>query len=94
MPEPQASQDQSSPSDSQPSSSDSQPSPSDSFQQKLRERFELLGYPQLQAVECSLEDGTVQLTGQVDSFYLKQVAQSVAAKIAGPHCVQNMIKVN
>ena len=65
----------------------------ESFLQQLRETFEQLGYPQLQAIECSVEDDKVRLTGQLDSFYLKQVAQSVAMKIAGPYFVQNLIEV-
>ena len=66
----------------------------DSFLQQLQESFEQLGYPQLQTIECTVEEDTVRLTGQLDSFYLKQVAQSVAMKIAGPYFVQNLIEVN
>ena len=75
-------------------SSPDQPNPLGSLQQRLRESFEQLGYPQLQAIECLVEGDTVRLTGQLDSFYLKQVAQSVAMKIAGPHFVQNLIEVD
>lgn len=75
-------------------SSKDQPHPTDSLQQQLRESFEQIGYPQLQAIECSVEDDTVRLTGQLDSFYLKQVAQSVAMKVAGQHFVQNLIEVS
>lgn len=71
-----------------------QSSPLGSLQQQLRESFEQLGYPQLQAIKCSVKDGTVRLTGRLDSFYLKQVAQSVAMKIAGPHFVENQIEVS
>ena len=78
---------------------DSQPSNKkliclDALEQELRESFEQLGYPQLQAITCSVKDETLQLTGRLDSFYLKQVAQSVAMRIAGPHFVQNLIEVN
>ena len=75
-------------------SSKDQPNPLGSLQQQLRESFEQLGYPQLQAIECTVEDDTIRLTGELDSFYLKQVAQSVAMKIAGPHFIQNLIEVN
>ena len=69
-------------------------SPSNSLQQQLQASFDELGYPQLQGIQCSVEDDTICLTGQLDSFYLKQVVQSVAVKIAGPLLVKNLIEVN
>ena len=74
--------------------SKNQSPPLDSLVQQLQKHFEQLGYPQLQAIECSVEDKTLRLTGNLDSFYLKQVAQSVAVKLAGSHFVQNLIEVN
>lgn len=61
--------------------------------EQLQETFLQLGYPQLQALQCSVKDGMLKMTGELDSFYLKQVAQSVAIKISGPNFVQNQIKV-
>jgi len=61
--------------------------------EQLRATFLQLGYPQLQALQCSVEDGMLKMTGELDSFYLKQVAQSVAIKILGPNFVQNQIEV-
>jgi len=61
--------------------------------ERLQETFGQLGYPQLQALQCSVEDGMLKMTGELDSFYLKQVAQSVAIKILGPNFVQNQIEV-
>jgi len=40
-----------------------------------------------------VKDGILQMTGELDSFYLKQVAQSVAIKILGAKFVQNQIEV-
>ena len=74
--------------------SNDQPTSSDLLEQQLQESFEQLGYPQLQAIKCTVEGENVKLTGQLDSFYLKQVVQSVAVKIAGPHFIQNLIEVN
>lgn len=78
MPESQASENQSS---------------SLSLLKQLQESFEQLGYPQLQGIQCSVEDGILRMTGELESFYLKQVAQSVAIKIVGSNCVQNQIAV-
>ena len=61
--------------------------------EQLQETFEKLGYPQLQSLQCTFEDGVLKMAGELDSFYLKQVAQSVAIKILGPNFVQNQIEV-
>lgn len=79
-----------------PQTSNEQPSFSSSssmLKQRLQESFEQLGYPQLQAIEYSVEGGILRMTGELDSFYLKQVAQSVAIKLVGPQCVRNLIEV-
>ena len=76
----------------EPQTSENQPSALSSLEQ-LRETFVQLGYPQLQALQCSVKDGILQMTGELDSFYLKQVAQSVAIKILGAKFVQNQIEV-
>lgn len=78
MPEPQTSENQ---------------SPALSPLEQLQETFMQLGYPQLQTLHCSVKNGTLQMTGELESFYLKQVAQSVAIKILGPNFVQNQIEV-
>ncbi len=69
------------------------PPPKLSLVDRLRESFEQLGYPQLNAVECSSEGDELRLSGELNSFYLKQVAQSVAVKIPGVREVHNEIKV-
>ncbi len=60
---------------------------------QLRQSLGELGYQQLQKVECSLAGDEMVLTGQLDSFYLKQVAQSVAINIPGIQRVRNEIRV-
>lgn len=52
-----------------------------------------LGYPQLNRVECRVDGKHVQLRGELRSYYLKQVAQSVAAKVSGVEQVHNRIRV-
>ncbi len=60
---------------------------------QIRETMACLGYSQLSDVNCHWEEDQVVLRGELDSFYLKQVAQSVAIKISGSSSVRNEISV-
>ena len=60
----------------------------------LRNSLGKLGYTQLTRIDCSAEGDEVVLSGELDSFYLKQVAQSVAIKVPGVRNVKNLIHVN
>lgn len=51
------------------------------------------GYPQLQAVGCESEGDSVLLSGEIDSFYMKQLAQEVATRTPGVRSVRNDIQV-
>jgi osmotically-inducible protein OsmY len=64
-----------------------------SLEDRLKSTFEQLGYPQLSALECSAIGDLICLKGELSSFYLKQVAQSVAVKIPGVREVRNEIEV-
>ncbi len=64
-----------------------------SLEDRLRLTFEKLGYPQLNAIQCSADGDQMKLSGELASFYLKQVAQSVAVKIPGVRIVHNEIEV-
>ena len=64
-----------------------------SLEDRVRISFEQLGYPQLSAVKCLAQGDQMLLTGTLSSFYLKQVAQSVAVKIPGVRDVRNEIEV-
>jgi osmotically-inducible protein OsmY len=64
-----------------------------SLEDRVRISFEQLGYPQLNAVKCNATGDLMLLTGKLNSFYLKQVAQSVAVKIPGVREVRNEIQV-
>lgn len=77
------------PQPSEPVASNSSASVVDS----VRISFEKVGYPQLSAVECVIEEGQIRLTGVLNSFYLKQVAQSVAMKASGIRLIDNQIEV-
>ena len=79
-------------SESESSSADS-PITELSLEDRVRISFEQLGYPQLNAIQCIATDDLMLLTGELSSFYLKQVAQSVAVKIPGVREVRNEIQV-
>ena len=66
----------------------------DAIENRILHSFSKLGYAQLNAVKCTARGDQLLLTGELDSFYLKQVAQSVAIKIPGVRYVQNEIRVN
>jgi len=51
------------------------------------------GYAPLFNVECVSQGPTVILRGQVPTYYLKQVAQSVAVRLCGTTQVENQIEV-
>lgn len=51
------------------------------------------GYPQLQAVSCESEGDSILLSGEIDSFYMKQLAQEVATRTPGVRFVKNDIQV-
>jgi osmotically-inducible protein OsmY len=52
-----------------------------------------LSYRQIHSIECESHNGVVTLCGTLASFYLKQVAQSIASKVPGVHRVVNEIRV-
>ena len=56
-------------------------------------RFRRSGYFALRDVSCDARHGVVSLRGCLPTYYLKQVAQAVAAEVEGVRCVVNLIKV-
>lgn len=55
--------------------------------------IQCLGYTQLAEINCAAIGSKIILRGVVSSFYLKQVAQTIAVKIPGVHGVENRIVV-
>jgi osmotically-inducible protein OsmY len=49
--------------------------------------------PELRDVRCSCHQGHVTLFGQLDSFYMKQLAQVIALSVDGVAKVDNQIVV-
>lgn len=64
-----------------------------SIEDLARKAFDQIGYSQLNGIELESKGDVLLLKGQLNSFYLKQVAQSVAVKIPGVQTVQNEIEV-
>ena len=60
----------------------------------VREAFRQNSYRQLRLVDCCSDGNTVLLRGRTDSFYLKQMAQTTAAKVTGVQRVVNEIEVS
>jgi osmotically-inducible protein OsmY len=52
-----------------------------------------MGYPQLRSVDCQSEGDSILLSGKIESFYMKQMAQEVATKTPGVRAVRNEIQV-
>ena len=51
-------------------------------------------YHMLQAVHCSIEAGTLVLTGCLPSYFLKQMAQETVATLPGVGRLVNRIEVS
>ncbi|WP_145435188.1 BON domain-containing protein [Lacipirellula limnantheis] len=60
---------------------------------RVREALLALGYPSLAAIDCHVASGRVILSGAVRSYHLKQMAQVVALRVAGPGRVDNRVVV-
>ena len=59
----------------------------------LRQQFRACPYRELARTQCRYHRGTVTLEGEVSSFYLKQIAQTVARRVQGVERVVNHMNV-
>ena len=76
---------------------DREPSGSDvllSIHLQAQERLRRSAYLALQDVSCLARDDVVYLHGCLPSYYLKQIAQELAAGVAGVRHVVNRIEVS
>lgn len=60
---------------------------------RVRVCLNRMGYPQLKAVDCCSEGDSILLSGEIDSFYMKQIAQEAATRTPGVGSVRNEIEV-
>ena len=50
-------------------------------------------FPELRRIRCQCDRGVLVLTGQVDSFFMKQMAQESLRKMPGVDHLSNAIRV-
>ena len=62
-------------------------------QTKAQSRLRESGYHELHPVSCDFHEGVLSLRGQVPSFYLKQVAQTLIHQLEGVEEVNNRLEV-
>jgi osmotically-inducible protein OsmY len=51
------------------------------------------GYASLRCIQCDVSDGVVELTGNVPSFYVKQLAQTAVLRLEQIRGVKNLLRV-
>ena len=68
------------------------PKPSD-LAKKIKLTYDKMGYRSLRNVYCETEGNHIILRGETTTFYLKQVAQVITAKVAGVESINNQITV-
>jgi osmotically-inducible protein OsmY len=59
----------------------------------VERRLGASGYLALRRIHCECQGGVLSLRGSVPSHYLKQVAQAIAAEVAGVRRVDNQLRV-
>jgi osmotically-inducible protein OsmY len=63
------------------------------LEEQLRQQFRASPYRELARTMCRFQRGTAILEGEVSTFYLKQLAQTIARRQLGVHTVVNHITV-
>jgi osmotically-inducible protein OsmY len=63
------------------------------LEEHLRQQFRATPYRELARTQCRFHRGTVILEGEVSSYYLKQIAQTIARRMHGVTGVVNHISV-
>lgn len=60
---------------------------------QVASRLAASGYPSLRNVQCEVSEDVMVLSGTVSSYYLKQMAQTVAGQTDGVGRVKNRLQV-
>ena len=68
-------------------------SPAEQIAQQAERLLQASSYSALQQVSCRVDDGALTLHGAVPSYFLKQVAQSLVARLPMVHHINNRIAV-
>ena len=64
-----------------------------SLHQQVKQTLRETGYAGLQRVHCRVEDGIIELSGDVPSFYFKQLAQELLLALKHVQGVENHLCV-
>ncbi len=67
--------------------------PSPCIGRAVEDRLRSSGYRSLRDISCHEFDGVAHMHGSLPSYYAKQVAQEIAARVAGARQIINNIKV-
>ena len=60
----------------------------------IQDRFHRSPYLPLRTIECRLDDGVLFLRGNVPTYYLKQLAQTIGHSLKGIRLVVNELRVD
>ncbi len=69
------------------------PATAGSLTEIAQARLAATSYQSLRALTCSSQTGVVAVRGEVSSYYLKQLAQTILRDIPGVREVQNHVQV-
>ena len=62
-------------------------------QAEAQSRLRKSGYHELHIVSCEFHEGVLTLRGQVSTFHLKQVAQTIVRRLEGVGEINNRLEV-
>ena len=69
------------------------PDPQDSLRAVAERALRSGPYPALKKLSCDYRGGVLVLRGYLPSYYLKQIAQEVVARLEGVAAIDNQIQV-
>jgi hypothetical protein len=72
---------------------DSAPDQLDRYCAALKQELGTSPYWPIRHLVCQIDRDRITVQGTVSSFYLKQIAQTVASKVVGIDCVRSEINV-
>lgn len=67
--------------------------PRDCPSREVEDQLQRSGYYELRRVQCRCAEGVATLSGRVGSYYLKQVAQTIAGRLPKVAEVVNRLEV-
>ena len=68
-------------------------SPDPRVSEQVSHAWQRSGYRDLRGLKCEFDGGIVTIRGQVGSYFLKQMAQAIAARVEGVKRINNQLHV-